>query len=68
LSSILITFKSFHKPICFMINSCIHWSFGLGLVAMTWWNLRNCKAAQHSFKKCWSLLSCNYGIISFINW
>jgi hypothetical protein len=24
LSSILITFKSFHKPICFMINSCIH--------------------------------------------
>jgi hypothetical protein len=24
LSAILITLKSFHKPICFMINSCIH--------------------------------------------
>jgi hypothetical protein len=24
LSAILITLKSFHKPICFMIDSCIH--------------------------------------------
>jgi hypothetical protein len=24
LSVILITLKSFHKPVCFMVNSCIH--------------------------------------------
>jgi hypothetical protein len=68
LSAILITLKSFHTPICFMINSCIHWSFGLCLVAVVWWNLTNCKAERHSFEKCWSLLSYNHGIILFINW
>jgi hypothetical protein len=68
LSVILITLKSYHRPRCFMINSYIYWSFGLGLVTVVWWNLRNCKGARHSFEKCWSLLSYNHGIISFINW
>jgi hypothetical protein len=67
LSAILITLKGFHKPICFMINSCIHWFFGLGLVGVVWRSLKNCTAAGHSLEKWWSLLSYNHGIISFIH-
>jgi hypothetical protein len=26
------------------------------------------QGAGHSFRKCWSLLSFNQGIVSFINW
>jgi hypothetical protein len=49
------------------VHPLIFWT-GSGGCDVMWWNLRNCKAAGHSFEKCWFLLSYNHGIISLTNW
>jgi hypothetical protein len=66
-SEIGISLRNFASVICFMINSCIRWSFGLDMVAVVFLNLKTCRVRGRKFEKFWSLSFYNRVIILLIS-